>query len=477
MARFSTVDELKAVHPDYERFSNDWEFYINSYYGGSFYKDGDYLLQHPFESETNYTRRKSISYFYNYCSPVIDIYTSHLFRKEPQRDFGSLTNDPLFENFLGDADLEGNTFNQFMRDAQRFASIYGRVSIIVDMPAVETVTQAENEEFDIRPYVRMVTPENVWDWEFVRLSNGRRVLDSVKIKEGNNFRVWDRFGWELWTVVVEDDETSRAILLDEGEHNLGVVPIVNLFNRRAAIPMIGLSDITDIADINKNIYYLCSDAKEIIENTAFPMLAMPYQRSGDEGANISTGPKNILQFDPTEANAKPYWLEAPHSSLSEIREWIKQDINEIFRIAKLGGVKGTEDFSQPRSGVALQLEQEQLMTTLSEKADNLEHAENLVLDLWALWLDKDFDGMVDYPDEFSIKDLDSELNRAIISLSARVNSETFDKERQKLIASDVLTKADDETKKKINDEIEQGSILGTETPDINERLGIEETEQ
>ncbi|GMR04641.1 MAG: hypothetical protein BMS9Abin23_0543 [Thermodesulfobacteriota bacterium] len=446
-----TREDLEKRHPEYDAWVTEWQFYIRSYMGGRLYKDADYLLQHPFESSTNYSRRKEISYYYNYCGPIVDIFTSHLFRKVPRREFGSLIGDPLFDSFLRDADHEGSSFNQFMREAGRFASIYGRVAIVVDKPSIPASTRAEAVAGDIRPYVTLVTPENLIDWSFTRLASGKPVLDSVKIREAKGtYRIWKRDAWELWEV---DSGSGEARLRSAGEHTLGAVPVVNLYNKRSGIPMIGISDLQDIADINKNIYYLCSDAKEIIENTAFPMLAMPYSKGGgDEEREL--GPRNILQFDPAEPNARPYWLEAPHSSLTEIREWVKQDIAEIHRIAKMGGVKAAEDFSGSRSGLAIELEYQQLYATLSEKADNIEHAEMQVLDIWSRWEGREFDGLVDYPDDFSVRDVTRDLDNAIKALSAGVDSPTFKKQIQKKIAGTVLPKLSDDLKARIDEEIE-----------------------
>src|SRR3990170_3919597 len=445
-----TKEELEKTHPHYERHLNEWQFFVRSYFGGKFYRDGNYLIQHPFESSANYSRRKDIAYYYNYCSPIVDIFVSHLFRKPAKRDYGSLKGDPLFEAFVSDADLEGATLPQFIRDAQRFASIYGGVSIVVDRPDVTAGTRKEAIDGDIRPYLSLVTPENLIVWSFERGPSGKSVLGRVKIREDKDtYRIWNRSGWELWEVVKGKNEVR---LLDAGEHGLGVVPVVTLYNKRSGVKMLGVSDIQDIADINKNIYYLCSDAKEIIENTAFPMLAVPYAKGGgDEEKEL--GPRNILQFDPSEADARPYWLEAPHSSLTEIREWVKQDINEIHRIAKMGGVKATEDFSAARSGVALELEYQQLYATLSEKADNIEQAENQLLALWARWEGKEFDGVIDYPDDFSVKDIERDLGSAIKAQSARVDSLTFRRELQKKIAGAVLPKADEKTRALIFSEI------------------------
>lgn len=449
-----TRDELKATHPDYDYYLAPWQFFIRSYWGGKAYRDGNYLLQHPFESPENYARRKATAYYYNYCRPIVDIFVSHLFKKPPSRDFGSLTDDPLFKSFLEDADLEGKSYSQFMRDAQRFAGIYGRVSIIVDKPSAVAKTRAEEISGDIRPYCSLITPENLFDWAFIRTPDGRTILDMVKIYEGGNYRIWTRTGWELWEVT-SDEKDGEVKLIESGKHDLGEIPIVNLYNLHSGFRMVGISDIQDIADVNKNIYYLCSDAKEIIENAAFPMLAMPYARGGEEEKEV--GPKNILQFDPSEPNSKPYWLEPPHSSLSEIREWIKQDIEEIHRTARLRGVRG-QDSKQPWSGIALDMENNMRDAALKEKADNVEKAEKDILRLWGLWEKKKFDGVIDYPSDFSLRDLDRDMDNSIKAIDAGVPSPKFLKETYKKIARGTLPKVDDATRREISEEIDSANI-------------------
>jgi hypothetical protein len=276
-----TKKDLLSVHPTYKDFISEWKFFINSYLGGKFYRDGDYLLRHPFESLENYKRRKDIAYFYNYCAPIIDLFTSYLTKDQPQRSYGSLSSDvvtpprkpiTLFDSFWWDVDFEGTNFEQFMREAQRYASIYGMVSIIIDKPAMRVATQAQAIEQDIRPYLSIITPENMLDWKYVRLPNGKMALDMIKINEGDGqYRIWTREGWESWSITGQNAPVSTG----SGTHDLGKIPIVDLYNKRSLKRRVGVSEIQDIADINKNIYYFCSDAKEIIENTAFPMLAMP----------------------------------------------------------------------------------------------------------------------------------------------------------------------------------------------------------
>ena len=83
-----TREELEKTHPDYKEWIEEWKFFVRAYMGGRIYKEGNYLLQHPFESASNYRRRKESSYYYNYCAPIVDMFSSHLFRKGAKRDWG-----------------------------------------------------------------------------------------------------------------------------------------------------------------------------------------------------------------------------------------------------------------------------------------------------------------------------------------------------------------------------------------------------
>lgn len=450
-----TREELEKKHKDYEAWLPEWQFYIRSYFGGKLYRDGDYLLRHPFESAGNYARRKKIAYFYNYCQPIVDIFVAHLNKPNHNRDYGNLTDDVLFKSFLKDADLEGTSYVEFFKVAGRFASIYGRSTIVVDKPSITASTVAEAQSKDIRPYCTLVTPENVLDWEYVRLDSGRPVLNWIKIREHQSedktqYRIWSREGWELWEV----GKTGKAKEVRSGTHNLNEVPVVNLFNKRGSTRMIGQSDIQDISDINKNIYYLCSDAKEIIENTAFPMISMPYDTGSEEK---EVGPRQILEFDP-ETQHRPAWLEPPHSSLSEIREWISQDMKEIFRIANLGGMINVETSKQPWSGPGQEIQSNRLTAAMSQKADFAEEGEQSILRLWAKWEGKEFDGSVEYQRDFAIRDITIALQNAMSAQSARVDSALFVKENQKKIVTSVLPKLSEEKRKAIFKEIDTAEV-------------------
>lgn len=456
-----TKEELEKTHPHYQAFLPEWLFYVRSFLGGKFYRNGDYLLQHPFESAATYERRKAVAYYYNYCQPIIDIFSSYLFKRGPMRTYGALSPkavpprqpETLFDKFWWDCDFEKSSYDQFMRDAQKYAAVYGRVSIIVDKPRAVANTQADELAADIRPYLTLITPENLLDWSYVRTDTGKFVLDMVKVKEDVGlYRIWTRIGWELWQLKEGGKKDEEPKLIEAGAHELGEIPIVTLYNKRCSMRMIGVSDIQDIAGINKSIYAFCSDAKEIVENTAFPMLAMPYGKGS--GENVVVGPKNIVQFDPEQPNSKPYWLEPPHSSLSEIREWVMQDAQEIARLAMMGGLRNVETSTQPWSGASITAQNQQLHSVLVEKSTNAEQAELDILRFYCKWGKTEFTGNVEYPREFDIKDLTLSIQNLMNARNAGIQSTTFEKESQKAIAKFALTGIDEALQSKIDKEID-----------------------
>ncbi len=457
LGNMPTKAQLQFQNNLYDAWLPEWRFYIRAYLGGKKYRDGDYLIKHPLESSTTYARRKEISYYYNYCKQVVDVFVSILYKQKVLRDYGSLKEDPLFKAFLDDADLRDNTYPQFIRELQRWASVYGRVTVIVDKPAMPTETQQDAQDEDIRPYVSLVTPENIIDWGYVKLPNGRLVLDFINIVEvwkGDKpaqIRVWTRNEWAVYRIGGDDKDDVQVTAIDNGVHGLGVVPAVTVYNQNSGTDMIGLSDIEDIAYINKNIYYLCSDAQEIIENTAFPMLAMSSAQGGEEETTV--GSNSIVGFDPNDENAKPFWLEPPHGSLAAIEVRIERNIKEIWTIAYLGGIKTAESI-QPLSGIAMDIENQQRDASLKEKADNMEQAEEQILSLWALWEDKKFDGEIKYPADFSIRDIDRDLENSLNVLErGKLQTGSMAKEILKGVARNVLSKADAEVLEAVLTEI------------------------
>jgi hypothetical protein len=118
-----TRDQAIAVHKDYQETVNNWEYYIRSYNGGYDYMIGQYLNRYNLELDNEFNQRLANTPCDNHCKNVIQIYSSFLFRVKPSRNFGSLAEEQSLENFLKDADLEGNSLSNVVKQAQNYHNL------------------------------------------------------------------------------------------------------------------------------------------------------------------------------------------------------------------------------------------------------------------------------------------------------------------------------------------------------------------
>ena len=461
-----TKDQALDTHKDYKETVTNFEYYIRSYNGGYDYTLGQYLNRYNLELDNEFNQRLANTPCDNHCRNIIQIYSSFLFRVKPSRNFGSMADEPSLESFLKDADLEGNSFNNVIKQAQNYASIYGHCFMILDKPAIQTRTRAEELNQDIRPYVSIVTPENALDWNFKREVNGKYYLDYLKIREevdkdgGTYFRMW--YPDRIDTIYQKDNDEPSII--DTAENQIGKIPAVILYNSKSHKRGIGISDLTDIADLQKAIYNEYSEIEQLIRLTNHPSLVKT------PSVNASAGAGAVIEMpEEIEPNLKPYLLQPSGANLNSIMESIRHKVEAINRIAHTGAIRTTKQ--QVSSGIALQTEFELLNARLSEKADNLEIAEEQLFRLYAQFQDVEFDGEINYPDSFNIKDYAMDLQFFSMAKAMNLQSPTFNKEIDKEIVRSVLD--DDEKLNQAFEEIDGQAEVGQFSQDEVQEEDVE----
>ena len=218
----------------------------------------------------------------------------------------------------------------------------------------------------------------------------------------------------------------------------------------------GVSDLADIADLQKAIYNELSEIEQLIRLTNHPSLVKT------PSVNASAGAGAIIEMpDEMEPNLKPYLLQPSGQNLAQLMDSINHKVEAINRLAHTGAIRTTRN--QINSGIALQTEFELLNARLSEKADNLQIAEEQLFKLYSLFQNTEFDGEINYPDTFNIRDYASDLAFYQQAKAINIQSPTLQKEIDKEIARSVVD--DDEKLNVIFDEIEQQKELGQFTQD------------
>ena len=401
------VNEVAALVSGNEHYTShqeQWKYLLESYLGGEEYRKAKHLTRYQLETDAEYAARLRSTPLDNHCQSVISVYNSFLFREDPDREFKGLEMMSELKDFLNDADMDGRSLNAFMKDVSTWASVFGHCWIIVSKPDVGAVTRADEQALGVRPYVSLLTPMVVLDWQWRRAINGRYELVYFKYIEDINGDVRTVKEWTPDVIKTSVVNLAKQAIQEQYEevNGLGKIPAVCAYNGRSVVRGIGVSDIADIADAQKFIYNATNECEQSIRLDSHPSLVKtPETQAGIGAGSMIHMPENL---DP---GLKPYLLEFSGASVSSIYEAIKHTITSIDKMANIGAVRATE--SRTLSGVAMETEFQLLNARLSEKADNLELAEEQMWRLWCEYMGTEWKGEIDYPGSFNIRDTNSEI--------------------------------------------------------------------
>lgn len=407
------IAQIMSGNRLYTTYLSQWKYLLESYLGGQEYRDAAHLTRYQLETDAEYNARLLATPLENHCKSVISVYNSFLFRECPDREFGAMENMSEVEDFLKDADFEGRSLNAFMKEVATWSSVFGHSWIIVAKPNINAVTRADEQALGIRPYVNLLTPMVVLDWNWTRSPSGRFELRYFKYLEDINGDVHTVKEWTqetIRTIVVNIQDS--IIHEDYTEVNgLGKIPAIICYNARSTVRGIGVSDISDIADAQRFIYNATSEVEQTIRLDSHPSLVKtPETNAGIGAGSLIHMPENL---DP---GLKPYLLNFDGANVGSIYESIQHTISSIDKMANTGATRST--INQSLSGVAMETEFQLLNAKLSEKADNIELAEEQMWKLFAEYMGTTWDGEIEYPGSFNIRDTSREIDELVKVKSA-----------------------------------------------------------
>ena len=412
--------ELNSTHWLYTRNRDRWQFLYESYVGGEEYRRAGHLTKYQLESPAEYNARLLNTPLDNHCSSVIGTYISFLFREEPDREFESWEGQVDVEDFLKDANMEGQSFDSFMKQTSIWSSVFGMSWIIMTKPNLGAVSLGQELDMGVRPYINLLTPLVVSDWKWERQPGGRYELAYFKyveevVDKTTVIREWTRETIKTW---VMDDTKKEAYVVVEEVNMLGKIPAILVYNQRGISKDIGVSDISDISDLQRQIYNLTSENEQSIRMDGHPSLVVPAT------AQLGSGAGAIIQLqEGSDAGLNPYYLEHGGTGVASIHSSIDKLVEAIDRISFTGGVRATA--TRTMSGVAMETEFALLNAKLSEKADNMQLAEEQIWKLFGEYQGRTWDGEVEYPSSFNIRDTQREFQQLGQARSASTNPKVW----------------------------------------------------
>ena len=461
-----TKEQIDNVHPDYAANIDRWRLYADSYEGGSSYRNGEYLFKYKLETGGEYDQRLDETPLENHCRRTVDSYSSFIYSSTIERQYGSVENNPNLLPFIKDSDLDGRSYDAFIREAGKWASVYGAVYVFVDKPASNAGTRAEELQQEIRPYLSLVSPENVVDWHYERMPNGHMKLVYLKVithkdQDTTKLKIYTP---EMTQTVITFKGQKQPEILEEVPNALGEIPVVVLYNNRSWKHGIGISDICDVSDIQRSIYSDYSEINQLIKLSNHPTLVKTLDTEASAGAGaIITMPSEL------PGDLKPFLLTPSGQNISTLLDTIDRKVQAIEKMTHLDSVSGQKT---ARSGVAMLIEQKALASTLSDKAANLQLAEEQIWRLWCLWEGTAWDGEIYYPDSFDTRDRQQDLMNLKLAVEIGVTDPKLRKYMEQSIASAIVD--DEEALQEINESIMSEELVHPVTTVENRSKHIQE---
>ncbi len=459
----------KREHPLYSDTANLWELYDAGSKGGEEFITEDNLFSHRLEDAADFEARLERAYFLNLCSLLPTTYNNYIFKTSVERS----PNEAL-DVFRKNTDGRNTPISSFVRRAGYFASVFGVIHALVDMPTApktNKLSKAEAKKYSLYPYTTLIYPSQLKDWSVDEYGNFRWViiesthyndLDPKKDREDQlHYKLITTEEWEIQDAdgnkVKFDDERESA-----GPNTLGMVPMITMYHGdNYGDNKIGESLLKDIVYINREVMNFCSLISESISRQAFSQLVVPDSgsladaaESGTANPLLTLGTASIWTYD-ADSRTAPQYISPDAEILSVVWKHTVDLVKECFRLANLTG--GTSDLYASNSGRQSQMSFMGVNAALSDKSLGYEKFENNLSKLALLQLGEEFDEYeeVKYPTNFDIAALEDELD-SYFGIMERNFSSILNKTLQKSIARRVLPTTPQTTRTEIENEIDSG---------------------
>jgi hypothetical protein len=229
------------------------------------------------------------------------------------------------------------------------------------------------------------------------------------------FTLKEWFPDRIITSIINKSDKMIESQIEEA-NGLGYIPICIAYSQRSPKRGVGVSEIDDIADLQRAIYNEYSEIEQTIRINGHPSLV----KTSDTEAVAGAG--SIVQIpDTLDPGLKPYLLQPTGNNISAIYESISKRVEAIDRMANLGSARAIQ--ARTLSGVAMETEFQMLNARLSDKADNLQLAEEHIWTIWADYQGLQWDGEIDYPDSFHIQDKKNDTDTLIAAVAVQTDPE------------------------------------------------------
>ena len=360
-------------------------------------KADKYLPRLPREDDQCWNTRISRSVLSPYLHRLILAAVGLILRKPIELEDAS----DYWLEWSQNVDREGTDLQDFAAKMLYSSLAYGHHGLLVDFPASDARTLAEEVQMQARPYLIQVPCFDTIGWRQNVQENGGQ-LQQLRLREYTTeddgrfgskliqqIRVLEPGRWEVWR---ESSGANGWELYDKGTTSLKAIPYVACYSNREAV-LVSRPPLAEIAQLNIQHYSLQAQLLHCLAVAAHPLLVLRgWDDQADNLANLSVG--NALALPP-EGGVE--YVEPASSAFGAQQEELS---NLEEQMANLGVTILARQKNAAESGLSKQLDRADSNSMLARLSQELEQTLQMAVD-WAaeysgqeapkVIIDRDFD--------------------------------------------------------------------------------------
>ncbi len=369
-----------------------WKFINDAYTGDNGFYDGGEIDKYTRETDDKIRNRREIAYYSNLFESKVNRYIGYLYKRPPLRN---VSKNKLLEGFINNCNNKGDHLDVFMNQFTKFAKAKGVNILLIDNVAEIPGTFEEQLEKRAYPYIQQIKPENITNYKLDEFGNFEFVAFKDALDEStyqkkdtkNVIRYFDKTTWVIY------DQSGEKIL-DNGEHDLGVCPVI-YFSEKGEFESLG--EFSKLAWLSKRHYNLHSEQDEQLRGNTFSILTI----NGSANSEIKLSTDNALFYEGQKA---PSFIAPPSDPMAAYSE--KIDKLEML-MDKIGYDITTSKSAE--SGISLDIKFQGLNSSLSAFARSVEIFEMKIFNIVKKYLGIETEVNIAYKKDFNLVDVHKEL--------------------------------------------------------------------
>ncbi len=411
--------DISTEHPFYQNNSADWNLVYAAFNGGAEFISADYLIQHVFESDSEFEKRISRAMYFNIMRRTLTQLV-RLIMSEGVIRRGLAEFAPI----ISDATGFGTPWDAFWNDAGVTSCMYGNAHVIVDYAIsqedTEISTLKDVNDNNVFPTVELFTPRELINWRKKRRFGYEWcVFKTSRIVDDKDTDVYIKVDYEN----IQEVTKEGAAVTEPYAHGLGYTPVVDVpfpgLHKKDMQRGLGI----DLAYVSKAILNLSSLTEEVAERHAFNQLTMPddgaieeLQARQSDYVNYEVAPemydmitngrdpvltklaKSTVMTFPATTGHPPGFISPDSSQLADIWAVVKDSIGLALYAAGINELSGKTDIAT-------------MAATLTALSGVMESAEASAMRTAGKYIGKELneDFAIVYPGQFSIETFENWL--------------------------------------------------------------------